>query len=102
MRRRQKKKSYAAWDKYRFEDYRSRSRLAQTFNSRHAPLSLGVSGTFGTLLKDPEAWTIADTASVTTEKATEESTRHLDGMNNAAQQLMDEWDSDNEQWVPRV
>ena len=102
VRRRRKMNSYHAWDKYHWNDYLSRTKLAKTFYTRHAPLSRGGKGDFGDLLLDPKCWdeTVTTTASAASGTGVKPN-QNRKKTKKAGTELMDEWDSDTMEWTPR-
>ena len=105
VRRRQKNFFYKSWDKYLWVDYLSRSRLAKTFIRRHTPLSRGVKGTFGTLLTDPASWDAVDNTTASQKKGSVKDVKSRtvnSSMAAAAGRIVEDWDSDEEKWVPRT
>ena len=94
VRRRRKLGNYKSWDKYSWADYLFRSMLSKTFYARHLPQK----DNFGDLLPDPKCWSIP--VAQPAETTTEPSNRTLASINAAATAtIMDEWDSDNMEWV---
>lgn len=99
VRRRQKKPNYKSWDKYQWDDYVFRSRTVKTFNARHAPLSRGVKGAFGDLLQDPVSWDNESANAGNPRPDVRSNSSVMAEMNATAEQITEEWDSDEEKWV---
>ena len=94
VRRRRKCNNYRNWDKYDWQDYVCRAKLAKTFYAHHVPQK----ATFGDLLPDPEEWSepVAEPAKPTASPSTSAT---MASINNAAAAIMDDWDSDALEFV---